>query len=116
MSEAFDQSDYPMNKKQFLNYNSKINSNYLNYASPILNNGNNTNNINNINNNNGNKPNEFYIQIIEEEPQQLRINTVINTLGPSFSSSANNSITTKNKNKTHQNLWDVVKAVYGRNI
>ena len=92
-----------MNKKQFLNYNSKINSNYLNYASPILNNGNNTNNINNINNNNGNKPNVFYIQKIEEEPQQLRINTVINTLGPSFSSSANNSITTKNKNKKNIN-------------
>ena len=87
-----------MNTKNFLNYNSKINSNYLNYTNPAT--------INNSNNlkNNGNKPNLFYIQKIDEEPQQLRINTVINTIGPSFSVSANNSISNKNKKNINNNL------------
>ena len=87
------------NTKQFLNYNSKMNSNYLNYANPICNNNNNLNNVINT----GNKPNLFYIQKFEDEQQQLRINTVINTIGPTFSSSANSSISNKNKNKKNLN-------------
>ncbi len=86
-----------MNAKNFLNYNAKANSNYLNYTNPA------TNNNLSININNNNKPNLFYIQKIDEEPQQLRINTVINTIGPSFSVSANNSISNKNKNKKNIN-------------
>jgi hypothetical protein len=83
-----------MNSKNFLNYtNSKVNSNYLNYTNPSTNN----NNFNIGGNNNNNKSNLFYIQKIDEEPQQLRINTVINTRGQTFSVSANNSISNKNK-------------------
>ena len=89
-----------MNKKNFLNYNSKVNSNYLNYTNPATNNN---LKINITNNNNNNKSNLFYIQKIDEEPQQLRINTVINTIGPNFSISANNSISNKNKNKKNIN-------------
>ncbi len=81
-----------MNAKNYLNYNSKVNSNYLNYTNPTTN-----NNINMGMNNNNNKPNLFYIQKIDEEPQQLRINTVINTIGQTFSVSANSSISNKNK-------------------
>ena len=62
-----------MNNNNLINYNSKKNSNYINPSNPTIN----TNNI--IKNNNGNKQNLFYIQKIEEE-QQLRINTVINTI------------------------------------
>ena len=87
------------NTKQFLNYNSKMNSNYLNYANPIYNNNNNLNNVINT----GIKPNLLYIQKLEDEQQQLRINTVINTIGPTFSSSANSSISNKNKNKKNLN-------------
>ena len=81
------------NIKNCLNYNSKLNPNILNYTKPSS---------NNSNNNNGKKPNLLYIQKIEEEPQ-LRINTVINSIGPSFSTSANNSISNKNKNKKNIN-------------
>ena len=88
-----------MNTKNFLNYNSKINSNYLNYINPSINNSN-----NNLSHINGNKQNLFSIQKIEEEPQQLRINTVINSIGPSFSASANNSISNKNKKNLNPNF------------
>ena len=85
-----------MNTKNFLNYNSKVNSNYLKYTNPT------NNNNNNLKNNNGNKPNLFYIQKIEEEPQQLKINTVINTIAPSFSVT-NKNITNKNKKNLNIN-------------
>ena len=91
-----------MNSKNFLNYtNSKVNSNYLNYTNPSTNN----NNFNIGGNNNNNKSNLFYIQKIDEEPQQLRINTVINTRGQTFSVSANNSISNKNKKKLNNHKF-----------
>ena len=97
-----------MNTKNFLNYNAKVNSNYLNYTNPATN-----NNLNiNINNNN-NKPNLFYIQKIDEEPQQLRINTVINTIGPSFSVSANSSISNKNKKNINNPNYKLMSCLTG---
>ena len=94
------------NTKNFLNYNSKVNTNYLNYTNPA------TINKNNFKNN-GNKPNLFYIQKIDEEPQQLRINTVINTIGPSFSASANNSISNKNKKNIINPNFKMISCLTG---
>ena len=94
------------NKKNFINYNSKINSNYLNYTNPATFNNNNFKN-------NGNKPNLFYIQKIDEEPQQLRINTVINTIGQSFSASANNSISNKNKKNINNPNFKMISCLTG---
>ena len=95
-----------MNTKNFLNYNSKINSNYLNYTNPAtINNNNSKNNVN--------KPNLFYIQKIDEEPQQLRINTVINTIAPSFSASANNSISNKNKKNINNKNFKMISCLTG---
>lgn len=80
-----------INAKNFLNFNAKVSSTFISEKNGIKN-----NNLKN-NNKNGNKQNLFYIQKIEEEPQQLRINTVINTISPSFSVSANSSVSNKNK-------------------
>ena len=97
-----------MNTKNFLNYNSKMNSNYLNYMNPSTNNSN-----NNLLNINGNKQNLFYIQKIEEEPQQLRINTVINSFGQAFSASANNSISNKNKKNLNNPNFKLISCING---
>ena len=97
-----------MNTKNFLNYNSKMNSNYLNYMNPSTNNSN-----NNLLNINGNKQNLFYIQKIEEEPQQLRINTVINSFGQGFSASANNSISNKNKKNLNNPNFKLISCING---
>ena len=88
-----------INTKYLVNYNTKANSKYLNYTNPSLN----ANiNINNKKDNNGTKEKLFYIQKIDEEPKKFRINTVINTISPSFSISANSSISIKNLNKKNK--------------
>ena len=76
-----------INKKNSINYNNQINSNFLNYANTNTNN----NNKNNSKLYNGKKPNLLHIQKIEEEPQQLRINTV-NNISPTFCITSKNSI------------------------
>ena len=84
-----------INIKNPINYGvSKGNSNYLNYKkNPSINTINNTIKTNLIN-----------AKKIEDESQHLRINTVINSINPYFSQSANNSIYNKNnKNLTKNN-------------
>ena len=77
-----------INKKNFFNYNNQNNSNFLNYANS------NSNSIYKNKSklhNNGKKLNFLHIQKIEEEPQQLRINTV-NNISPTFCITSKNSI------------------------
>ena len=95
-----------MNNNNLINYNSKKNSNYINPSNPTIN----TNNI--IKNNNGNKQNLFYIQKIEEE-QQLRINTVINTIGASYNISSNNNIINKNKKNMNNSNTKLISCLAG---
>ena len=100
------------NTKNFINNNTKLNPNNLNYTNPSSNNSNNKNNYLK-NNNNVNKTNLFYIQKIEEEPQ-LRINTVINTIVP-LSSSANNSVSNKNKKNINNPNFKLFSYLTGWN-
>ena len=98
-----------MNNNNLINYNSKKNSNNLNYTSPA---NPNINTNNNIKNNNGNKQNLFYIQKIEEEPQ-LRINTVINTIGASYNISSNYNILNKNKKNMNNSNSKLISCLTG---
>ena len=88
-----------INTKNFLNYNTKTNSKFLNYTNPSFN----TNiKINNKINNNGSKEKLFYIQKIDGDPKKFRINSLINTVTSSFNISANSSISIKNKNQKNK--------------
>ena len=84
--------DMIINIKNPINYaNSKGNSNFLNYKKNPS--------INTIN-----KTNLIKAKKMEDESQNLRINTFINSINPYFSQSANNSIYIKsNKNKKNNN-------------
>ena len=93
-----------INAKNFLNFNAKVSSTFISEK-----NGN-RNNLKS-NNKNGNKQNLFYIQKIEEEPQQLRINTVINTISPSFSVSANSSVSNKNKKNINNSNFKLISCL-----
>lgn len=94
-----------INAKNFLNFNAKVSSTFISEKNGIKN-----NNLKN-NNKNGNKQNLFYIQKIEEEPQQLRINTVINTISPSFSVSANSSVSNKNKKNINNSNFKLISCL-----
>ena len=99
-----------VNNKDFINCNSKNNSNYINNTNPVNPAIKTNNNIKN--NNNGNKPNLLYIQKIEEE-QQLRINTVINTIGASYNVSSNYNIVNKNKKNMNNSNSKLISCLTG---
>ena len=76
------------------NNNSKRKSNFIKYKkSPSI----------NSNNNNGINSNVFHEQKIDEESQQYKINSMMNSINPYFSQSANNSIYNKNKKNSINN-------------
>jgi hypothetical protein len=83
-----------INIKNPTNYGcSKGNSNFLNFQkNPSI------NTINNVI-----KTNLINTKKIDDESQHLRINTVMNSINPYFSQSANNSIYNKNKKNLNKN-------------
>ena len=109
-----------INTKNFLNYNTKANSKFLNYTNPSFNT---KININNKNHHNRKKEKVVYIHNLDKEPKKFRINTLINTISPSFSISANSSISNNNqKNKFNSCLtgWNIgtkrlIKGYYTAN-
>ena len=103
-----------MNTQNFLNYNTKVNSKFLNYTSPATNNISIDNKKNNNKIKDENKLNFFFIHKIEEEPQQFKIKKV-NSITPSFNIIVNNRMTNKNKKNLNNQNYKLISCLTGWN-